>query len=174
MARASGFVRGRLLSVIEYPVQSTLYKVLGTEYTPAGFGSRQILMWEARSDNPRIWAMRGRKGAGLPTARPHRIKGKVQCFLRIASGFRDAESFIPSNSRLLLFSLRLGFRRDAFEHLARFFQVVLQSRQGLRGEALDGGVLAVVCFVTEHGDIGFVVSHHIAGVGAVDRGPRKL
>ena len=73
--------------------------------------------------------------------------------------------------KILFFGLRLGFWRDALERLARQFQVIFESGQGLRGEALDRRIFAVVGFVAEHGDIGLVVPYHIPRIGAVECGP---
>ena len=83
------------------------------------------------------------------------------------------ELFTHLHSRLLFCCSGADFWRDAFERLARHLQVIFERGQGLRGEALDRGVIAVARFAAERGDIGFMDSHHIAGVGAVKRAPGK-
>jgi hypothetical protein len=109
-----------------------------------------------------------------PPTRRLRVAGYLQRRMFNSSNARPTELFIQGLSRLPLCCLRAGFWRNALESLARKFQVLFQGGQGLRGETLDRCVFAVVCFVAEQGDIGFVVSHHISRVVAVEGGPGEL
>jgi hypothetical protein len=173
MARAKGLENARLDSAVIYSGQDTLYRILCTEYIGAAREAGEISGGAEDADRlpriPALWHGGGGPAFGPP---PPHARQDAEFFLQFNPRW-PGELFTHLHSRLLFCCSGADFWRDAFERLARHLHVIFERGQGLRGEALDRGVFAVARFAAERGDTGLMVSHHIAGVGAVKRAPGK-